>query len=57
MVNELLAAGFTKENITVVCSQDAVKQHLRNSSIKIQLEPTLQLRRSPEASLGPRWAV
>ncbi len=27
VVNELLAAGFTRDKITVVCSEDAVKRH------------------------------
>jgi hypothetical protein len=27
VVSELLAAGFAKENITVVCSEEAVKKH------------------------------
>jgi len=27
VVNELLAAGFTKETVTVVCSEEAVKRH------------------------------
>ena len=27
VVNELLAAGFSKDNITVVCSAEAVKKH------------------------------
>ena len=56
-VAELLAAGFTGDQITAVCSERAVKEHFKSYEHQDPAGEHTRRRRSPAALSEPRWAV